>query len=230
MRPCQGWRSPTPSELCGSQPVQFVRPCWYRAFVDNRPAGIVPDAPEYFDVLCKGLAGLQREACVTAVSVIGLADPAEQLAVCAQLQGPGDAASCVRGTKVQNLLGAPIDEFVRLIGHCELLSGTARGACYRWLGKTITVITDGTFARLGCPNLTGAARMECAAGARSADDALVTFQLAGLDDVVVLIGRRRRAEPRVHDIEPVAGTIDRRRDVEVRIGDRTDERCLREVV
>ena len=60
-----------PSELCGSQPAAFVRPCWYRAFVDNRPAGIVPDSPEYFEVLCKGLAGLQREACITAVSVIG---------------------------------------------------------------------------------------------------------------------------------------------------------------
>ncbi len=166
-----------PSELCGNQPLAFVRPCWYRAFVDNRPAGIIPDSPEYFDVLCKGLAGLQHEACVTAVSVIGPADPAEQIALCAQLVDPGDGASCVRGVKVQNLLGAPNDDFVRLIGRCELFSTseTARGACYRWLGKTITVITDGAFARRGCPALSGTARSECAAGARSVDDALVTF-------------------------------------------------------
>ena len=76
---------------------------------------------------------------------------------------------------MQNLLGAPIDDFVRLIGRCELLSAAARGACYRWLGKTITVVTDGAFARSGCPQLSGAARRECAAGARSVDDALVTF-------------------------------------------------------
>ena len=164
-----------PRELCGSQPVAFVRPCWYRAFVDNRPEGIVVDSPEYFEVLCKGVAGLQREACITAVSVIGPADPAEQLELCAQLPTAGEAVSCVRGTKVQNLLGASIDEFVRLIGRCEVLPAAARGACYRWLGKTITVVTDGAFANSGCPQLVGAGRRECAAGARSVDDALVTF-------------------------------------------------------
>ena len=31
-----------PRALCGAQPVVFVRPCWYRAFVDNRPAGPRP--------------------------------------------------------------------------------------------------------------------------------------------------------------------------------------------
>ena len=55
-----------PRELCGSQPAAFVRPCWYRAFVDNRPEGIVVDSAEHFDVLCDGLDGLQREACITA--------------------------------------------------------------------------------------------------------------------------------------------------------------------
>jgi len=164
-----------PRELCGSQPVAFVRPCWYRAFVDNRPAGIVVDSVEYFEVLCADVTGLQREACITAVSVIGPADPAEQLALCAQLAAPGEAASCIRGMKVQNLLGSSTETFVRLIGRCDFFSGTAREACYFWLGKTITVLTDGTFARSGCPQLSGAARRECAAGARSADDALVTF-------------------------------------------------------
>jgi len=164
-----------PRELCASQPTGFVRPCWYRAFVDNRPKGIVVDSPEYFEVLCAGLAGLQHEACVTAVSVIGPADPAEQLGLCAQLPRPGDAASCIRGTKVANLLGATIDAFVRLIGRCTLFSGSTRGACYSWLGKTINVVTDGAFARSGCPKLSGGARRQCAAGARSFEDALVTF-------------------------------------------------------
>ena len=133
------------------------------------------DSPEHLDVLCDGLTGLQREACITAASVIGPADPEEQLAICAQLPVPGEAASCVRGTKAQNLLGAPIEAFVRLIGRCRLFADGARGACYRWLGKTITVVTDGAFARTGCPKLDGEARRNCAAGARSVDEALVTF-------------------------------------------------------
>jgi hypothetical protein len=164
-----------PRELCASQPGAFVRPCWYRAFVDNRPAGIVVDSPEHLDVLCEALSGLQREACITAASVIGPADPEEQLAICSRLPAPGDAASCVRGTKVQNLLGAPSDAFVRLIGRCALFAGAPREACYRWLGKTITVVTDGAFARSGCPRLEAAARRACAAGARTSEDALVTF-------------------------------------------------------
>ena len=42
-------------------------------------------------------------------------------------RAPGDAASCVRGTKVQNLLGAPTADFVRLIGGCGAFAGAARG-------------------------------------------------------------------------------------------------------
>ena len=165
-----------PRELCASQPAAFVRPCWYRAFVDNRPEGIVVDSPEHLDVLCDGLRGLQREACITAASVIGPADPEEQLEICAQLPVNGEAVSCVRGVKVQNLLGAPEDAFVRLIGRCRLFSERhPRRACYSWLGKTISVVTDGAFARSGCPKLDGEARRECALGARSIDDALETF-------------------------------------------------------
>ena len=28
-----------PRTLCAAQPAEFVRPCWYRAFVDDRPKG-----------------------------------------------------------------------------------------------------------------------------------------------------------------------------------------------
>ena len=35
-----------PRTLCAAQPAEFVRPCWYRAFVDNRPDGIVVDSPD----------------------------------------------------------------------------------------------------------------------------------------------------------------------------------------
>jgi hypothetical protein len=165
-----------PRRLCAAQPEEFVRPCWYRAFVENRPEGLVVDSPEHLDILCEGLAGLQREACITGAAVIGPADPAVQLQLCAAFALAAEATSCIRGTKVQNLLGASTVSFVRLLGGCERFNGAARGACYRWLGKTVAVLTDGSFEREGCPRLGAAeARQLCRAGARSMEEALVTF-------------------------------------------------------
>jgi hypothetical protein len=165
-----------PRRLCAVQPRAFVRPCWYRAFVDNRPVGLEVGSPDDLDALCADLTGLQREACMTAASVIGPSDPAVQLQICARLGDPMDAASCVRGTKVQNLLGRSTAAYVRLIGRCELFARATRASCYRWLGKTLAVLTDGVFARTGCPRLAKMdARRQCRAGARSLDEALVTF-------------------------------------------------------
>jgi hypothetical protein len=164
-----------PRALCGAQPGVFVRPCWYRAFVDNRPEGFQVRSPGDLDTLCAGLDGLQREACVTAASVIGPPDPAVQLELCAGLDDAKDAESCVRGIKVQNLLGYPNSAFVDLIRRCRFVRA-AQAACYRWLGKTFAVLTNGQFERTGCPRLsTAAARSRCRAGARSMDEALVTF-------------------------------------------------------
>jgi hypothetical protein len=161
--------------LCGAQPEEFVRPCWYRAFVDNRP-DIGIDSAEDLNALCDGLAGLHREACITAASVIGPADPVAQLQICAGLTSSSDAASCVRGTKVQNLLDYPMSAYVDLISRCPVFIGAARAACFRWLGKTLAVLTDGKFARAGCPRLeSGGARRQCRAGAETMEEALVTF-------------------------------------------------------
>jgi hypothetical protein len=164
-----------PRRLCGAQPEPFVRPCWYRAFVDNRP-DIGVDGAEDLDALCDGLAGLQREACITAASVIGPPDPVAQLQICAGLASSSDAVSCVRGTKVQNLLGYPTSAYVDLISRCPVFVGAARAACFRWLGKTLAVLTDGRFARVGCPRLDPArARQQCRAGAERMETALATF-------------------------------------------------------
>jgi hypothetical protein len=164
-----------PRRLCGEQPERFVRPCWYRAFVDNRP-DVTIESPEDLDALCDGLDGLQREACMTAASVIGPPDPAEQLFICAGLTEPSDATSCVRGTKVQNLLDYPTSAHVDLISRCAVFTGPPRAACFRWLGKTLAVVTDGKFARTGCPRLeTQQERRLCRAGARTMNNALVTF-------------------------------------------------------
>ena len=164
-----------PRQLCAAQPSEFVRPCWYRAFVDNRPSGFVARGPGDLDRLCAGLTGLQRQACMTAASVIGPPDPALQLRLCAGLVNAADAESCVRGTKVQNLLGYPTGAFVDLIRRCESFGGTVRAACYRWLGKTLAVLTDGEFARTGCPQLSQPGRRLCLQGAGTMNEALVTF-------------------------------------------------------
>ena len=165
-----------PYRLCGAQPQAFVRPCWYRAFLDSRPEGFQIEASEDFDDLCAGLRGVQRGGCITAASVIGPPDPAAQLQLCASLRNETDAANCVRGTKVQNLLGASTADYVALIEGCELFDRAPRAACYRWLGKTLAVVTDGEFAGEGCPQLEASdARRWCDAGARSMDEVLVTF-------------------------------------------------------
>ena len=165
-----------PYQLCADQPEAYVRPCWYRAFLENRPAGFRVEAPADIEDLCDGLSGLQREGCVTAASVIGPPDPRAQLRICSGLSDPSDAASCVRGTKVQNLQDAPTETYVGLIGGCERFAPTVRAACYGWLGKTLAVLTDGDFGRTGCPQLAGAdARRACEAGARRIDEPLVTF-------------------------------------------------------
>jgi hypothetical protein len=165
-----------PALLCADQPAEFVRPCWYRAFVDRRPEGAVIETPNDIDRLCTALRGVQREACLTAASVIGPADPRAQIPLCTGFRGR-EAVACVRGVKAQNLLGQPREILLETIELCELFGAPAtRAACYRWLGKTLAVVTDGAFVAGGCPKLRGAAaRAACAAGARSVDEPLVTF-------------------------------------------------------
>ena len=120
-------------------------------------------------------AALQRDACVTAGAVIGPADPRDQLGLCTGFHG-ADALSCIHGTKVQNLIGYSNERFFELIARCEIFAPRVKRGCYEWLGKTIAVVTDGEFTRNGCPELaTPEAERACLAGARSSDDALVTF-------------------------------------------------------
>jgi hypothetical protein len=169
-------RRSDPREVCATQPREFVRACWYRGLIERRPDGFALETPADLDGLCSGLTGLQRAGCITGASVIGPPDPVEQLALCAGLADAGDAAACVRGTKVQNLLGRADADFVGLVERCAELPAGARDPCRRWLGRVLAVVTDGAFARDGCPRLRdAAARRACAAGAARADEALETF-------------------------------------------------------
>jgi hypothetical protein len=165
-----------PRALCGAAPAAYVRPCWYRAWLENRPAAFAVAAPEDLDALCAELTGAQRDACISAAAVIGPADPAEQLALCARMPAARDAASCARGTKVQNLGAAPVADFVALADRCASFPAAAREPCFAWLGTALAVVTDGAFAREGCPELRSAAgRAACTEGAAAADGALETF-------------------------------------------------------
>ncbi|HET6549365.1 MAG TPA: hypothetical protein VFG79_12950, partial [Solirubrobacter sp.] len=164
-----------PRALCGAQPAEFVRPCWYRAFVETA-AGTRTESAAQIDEMCGGLEGLQRSACVTGAIVIGPPDPRNQLAICATLDDDADAVACIRGTKVQNLLNYDPQLQVDLIQDCRQFPGSLALACYRWLGKTLGVVSDGKIAKTGCPELPSrAARRACAAGVKSMDGPLVTF-------------------------------------------------------
>jgi len=165
-----------PRALCTAQPDAFVRPCWYRAFIDTRQPGVQLATGSELDQMCVGLGGLQRSACITAASVIGPPDPVDQLAICMELGDPVDQSSCVRGAKVQNLLREPPEAYVDLIGRCARFVEPTASECNRWLGKVISVVTDGAFETTGCPRLPSpAAREACLAGARAIDEALETF-------------------------------------------------------
>ena len=163
-----------PRELCGSQDEAFVRPCWYRSFIENRPDEPVDEAAD-IDAICAGLEGLQREACITAAAVVGPPDPREQLAICTGFRGI-EAVACIRGTKVQNLLTVPDEELVALIRQCDGFPPATALECYRWLGKVLGVMTNGEFESYGCGSLpTRSARRACLDGVSRMNDALETF-------------------------------------------------------
>ena len=113
---------------------------------------------------------------MTGAIVIGPPDPRGQLAVCDSLGADTDIAACIRGTKVQNLINYPDDLQVELIKDCRIFGGQMSLTCYRWLGKTLGVLSDGKFATTGCPELSpAAARRACVAGVKSMEGPLVTF-------------------------------------------------------
>ena len=163
-----------PRELCGAQPEEFVLPCWYRAFIENRPEDPIESGGDIL-ALCEGLDDVQHGGCITAASVVAPPDPSRQLAICAELDG-GEAVSCIHGTKVQNLIASPPEDHVALLQGCDAFPGSTRLECYRWLGKTLAVLTNGDFEQYGCGSVANAgARRACVQGAGEMDEPLVTF-------------------------------------------------------
>jgi hypothetical protein len=159
--------------LCGKQTPDFVRPCWYRYFLELPPKKLPANAGGVRN-LCVGLAGQQRAGCIAGASLITSADPFQQLRICSNLRG-SDAVSCLYGINVQNLAKAPGARRVLLIERCRKMIAGAREGCYEWLGTALAVVTNGRFRERACPFISKPGRNGCLAGARRMDAALVTF-------------------------------------------------------
>jgi hypothetical protein len=159
--------------LCGRQADDFVRPCWFRYFLELPPKRLPANATGVRK-LCRGLEGIQRVGCVSAASLITSADPFTQMNICARLRG-ADVVSCLYGLSVQNLSDAAGARRVSLIERCGKLRPAARSGCYEWLGTGLTVVTNGRFRHLGCPFIGRDGRSSCLAGANRMNKALVTF-------------------------------------------------------
>jgi hypothetical protein len=159
--------------LCARAIAPFVRPCWYRYFLERPPKNLPTNAAGVRS-LCTSLTGRQRAGCIGAASLITSADPFIQIRICARLRG-ADTVSCLYGMNVQNVATARGSRRVKLIQSCADLRRSAQGACYEWLGTTLSVVTNSRFRTLGCPFIAPTGRNACLAGASRMNDALVTF-------------------------------------------------------
>jgi hypothetical protein len=159
--------------LCGRAIPSFVRPCWYRYFLELPPKQLPTNAAGVRK-LCTGLMGRQRAGCIGAASLITSPDPFIQIRICGRLHG-ADTISCLYGMNVQNVTTARGSKRVKLIEGCADLRRSAQGACYEWLGTTLSVVTNGRFEDLACPFIEKTGRNACLAGASRMNRALVTF-------------------------------------------------------
>jgi hypothetical protein len=109
-------------------------------------------------------------------SVVVIADdPFTEMDICKAMRRPG-AADCVRGIRVGDLNASPRSEQLRLIRQCANVFHGAQPACYRWLGMTLNVVTNGTFQDDGCNELLfDATRSACKDGADAYEGPLETF-------------------------------------------------------
>ena len=160
-------------QLCSHAIHAFVRPCWYRYFLELPPKKL-PTGAVGLRRLCVGLAGLQRAGCIGGASLITSADPFQQMRVCARLRG-ADGLDCLYGVNVQNLATAKGSRRVLLIERCGKMGAVARQGCYEWLGTALAVVTNGRFQDRGCPFISRAGQGACTAGAMRMNRALVTF-------------------------------------------------------
>jgi hypothetical protein len=161
----------SPRVLCDGR-LTYVRPCWYRYFLEQPVSQPVRNAAD-LGRSCRGLHSIERFGCISAAALTISSNPFDQIRVCAELRGE-DAAACLRGVPDQALAGKPAGQ-LRLIRECGRIERAARRGCYEWLGRTLAVVTNGAFRERGCTKLDPVARGACDTGALKMNDALVTF-------------------------------------------------------
>jgi hypothetical protein len=161
----------SPRTLCDGR-LTYIRPCWYRYFLEQPIELPIRNARDLHRA-CRGLRGLERFGCISGAALTTSSDPFEQMRLCRRLAA-ADAEACVRGVADQALAGRPMQQ-LRLIRACAHIVASARRDCYEWLGRTLAVVTNGTFREGGCTKLDAAARTACVDGAREMSRALVTF-------------------------------------------------------
>jgi len=164
----------SPRALCDGR-LTFVRACWYRYFWEREPSRRLMHASE-IPPLCKGLTSWQRAGCVAGASLLIARErqPVDHAENCSVL-GPTDALNCLRGVVVPAVSSTPADQ-IRLIRTCTQMPRAAIAGCQSWFGRTLTIVTDGRFARTGCPRLaTAGARAACRRGAAAIEQPLQTF-------------------------------------------------------
>jgi len=151
----------SPRFLCNGH-LWYVRPCWYRYFVEDPLAPLFDDAASIRKA-CAGLHKLQRYGCVSAAALSIPESPFVQTRICVQLRG--DAAACLRGVAVQALERSPAKQLA-LFRMCARMPRGETTDCRRWFGRTLVLVTDGRFR---CPD------RACRAGAAQIGKPLVTF-------------------------------------------------------
>jgi hypothetical protein len=162
-----------PESVCGE--YTFKRPCWYRYFWERRAATRVYEANDMLE-LCAGLDGMQRAGCMSGASLLVSRerDPVDHARICNEVEGV-DTYNCLRGVNVPALDGRTFEQ-LRLVRTCDDLPATTDAWCYRWFGRTLTVLTDGRFRVGGCRQLDGASpRGHCVRGGTRTGLPLRTF-------------------------------------------------------
>ena len=163
----------SPESVCGA--YTYKRPFWYRFFWERKPSTRVYKARDVLR-LCTGTEGLQRAGCVSGASLLASRerDPVDHARMCSSLAGT-DTYNCLRGVNVPALEGKRFEQ-LRLVRICGDLPTETRTWCYAWFGRTLAVLTDGTFRTAGCKQLEPEqARVSCSAGGARMGRPLRTF-------------------------------------------------------
>ncbi len=135
----------SPRFLCNGH-LWYVRPCWFRYFVEQAIGPIV-DSARSIRTACAGLHRLQRYGCVSAAALSIPEDPLTQTRICARLAAR-DAGACLRGVAVQALQRSKPRQRA-LFALCTHMPRGARSDCERWFGRTLALVTNGRFR---CPD------------------------------------------------------------------------------